>query len=409
MDIASELPLAENWSMLSLAEKDPFPTYDKLRKEKGPIVWDPDMKCWLLLSYELCKIVESDESSFRHPNFGAEDVVYAIKGDKNKVQVSAVVGDDHARTRRLYLKLLSPQLMPLYREEHVIPIINYTIDRFASRCGAELVKEFVDPVPPRVMSSMFGLDWKDDALLEKFWRWHEDLVSFIYDRQNPEKIQKALRSSEEANALFLPLVVARRDARGTDAISQIWKHAPETVGDVGVDDVLAYARDIELGAGDTTTKAIASAIYLYLTDESIREALRNDQVGALNALVEETLRLFGSNQFRFRKAHKDALLDGQAIRQGDMICMLHAAANRDPEHYACPHAVDLKRKAPTDHLAMNVGPRTCVGMHLARLKIRESIRLLITRFPNLRLDPSKEAPRFRGFASRSFGPLHVLF
>lgn len=409
MSIKTEAPLSADWSMFSLADKDPFPTYEKLRKERGPIVWDPGMKCWLLLSYDLCKIVESDESVYRHPNFGAPPALYEIKGDKNKVGVSSVIGEQHAVTRRLYLKLLSPALMPQYRSEHVDPVINDAIDRFAARGSAELVSELVDPVPPRVMASLFGLDWKDDTLITNFWRWHEDILGFLYDRQNAEKTQKALRASAELNELFRPLVIARRDKRGTDVISQIWDHSPEILGDIGVDGVMAIVRDVELGAGDTTTNAIANAIYLYLTDEAIREAVNKDHTGALNMLVEETLRLLGSIQFRFRKAHKDVSLGGEAIKNGDMICMVHAAANRDPEHYACPHLVDLKRKTPTDHLAMNVGPRICVGMHLARLKIRESVRLLITRCPNMRLDPSKEAPQFRGFANRSFGPLHVLF
>lgn len=50
--------------MLALANVDPFATYDVLR-ERGPVVWDPGMKCWLVLSYDICRVDESDESIYR--------------------------------------------------------------------------------------------------------------------------------------------------------------------------------------------------------------------------------------------------------------------------------------------------------------------------------------------------------
>ncbi|MER9573971.1 hypothetical protein NKI77_33200 [Mesorhizobium opportunistum] len=55
---------SRNWSMLSLANVDPFPSYDEVRK-RGPLVWDSGMNCWLAVSYDACKITESDEDTFR--------------------------------------------------------------------------------------------------------------------------------------------------------------------------------------------------------------------------------------------------------------------------------------------------------------------------------------------------------
>lgn len=397
-----------NWTMLTLADEYPFPTYDELRKSRGQVVWDPGMNCWLVLSYDVCKLIESDESSYRLFGADAPPVVFEVK--PGRPAASALFGEEHARMRRLYLKLLSPALMPQYRVEHVLPVINHAVDRFAKRGSAELVAELADEVPNRVMLSLFGLPWKDDTLMENVSQWHKDLAAWFGMKYQGEELNRKARiAGDGLNKLFMPLVLERKEKRGSDFISQIWSRAHEDWGEVEVDDVIAIVRDLELGAGETTTNAIANAVYMFLTEPSIREAVMNDQQGALNAFVEESLRLLGSVQWRFRKANQDVTLAGAAIKKDDALCLLHAAANRDPEHYACPHMIDLNRKPPTDHEAFNVGPRICLGMHLARLMIRECLKALIARHPNLRLDPSKEAPRFRAFSHRSFAPLHVIF
>ncbi|OKO68021.1 hypothetical protein AC628_37170 [Bradyrhizobium sp. NAS96.2] len=393
--------------MMSLADNDPFPAYDLLRK-RGHVVWDPGMNCWLVLSYDICKLIESDEGTYRVLADDAPAFVYEIKG--GRTAATSLVGDEHARMRRLYLKLFSPAMMPQYRVEHVLPVMNYIIDSFAEKGGAELGTQMADRLPNLVMGSLFGLPWKDDMLMDRVSRWHKDLTVWFGMKYVGEEVNRKARSAaNELTKLFLPLVLERKEKRGSDFISQIWSRAPEDWGEVSPADVISIVRDIELGAGDTTANAISNAIYLFLSDPAMHEAVSRDQHGALNAFVEETLRLLGSVQWRFRKADRDVSLAGAAVKKGDMICLLHAASNRDPEHFTCPHMIDLSRKPPTDHLAFNVGPRICVGMHLARLLMRESLKVLIARFPNLRLDPAKEAPRFRAFSHRSFGPLHVTF
>src|SRR4051812_12500033 len=151
MNVGSVPPSSAEWSMLSLADHDPFPSYEDLRK-RGPVIWDPGMKCWLILSYDLCKVIESDESTFRIMYADASPLTLEIKG--GQAGLSALVGEKHPRMRRAYLKLFSPANMPRYREEHVLPVINFAIDRFAQRGSAELISEYSEQIPVRVMASL---------------------------------------------------------------------------------------------------------------------------------------------------------------------------------------------------------------------------------------------------------------
>ncbi|MBC8641646.1 cytochrome P450 [Caballeronia sp. EK] len=393
--------------MLSLANEEPFQAYDELRK-RGPLVWDPGMNCWLAVSYDACKIIETDEDTFHILYADIDEKVREINGGSTGITV--LTGEKHAAMRRVFLKMLSPHSIEKYRTAHVLPVINDAIDRFQKRGSAELVEEYAQAIPERVMASLFGLPWRDDALVKQIALWHKDIVAWVGMAHGPGELMiKAQLASDRLNELFLPLVIERKENRGDDFISSLWTQGEKDYPGFGVTEVLHNTREAAVGAGETTANAIANAVYLYLTNSEVHQAITADQEGPLNSFVEETLRLLGSLQWRFRVAGRDATVLGVDVKKGDLICNLHAAANRDPSHYGCPHAIDLARKAPTDHLALNVGPRLCVGMHLARMLIREGMKTLIERLPELRLDPSKEKPRFRNFSHRSYGPLNVLF
>ena len=70
---------------------------------------------------------------------------------------------------------------------------------------------------------------------------------------------------------------------------------------------------------------------------------------------------------------------------------------------------DLARTAPRDHLAFNFGPRNCVGQALARAEMQEVLSVVLNRIPDIRLEPSAQAPSLIGFTNRSYRPLNVVF
>ena len=53
-----------------------------------------------------------------------------------------------------------------------------------------------------------------------------------------------------------------------------------------------------------------------------------------------------------------------------------------------PDRLDIRRQ-DNKHLAFGSGPHFCLGAALARIEGATAIRTLITRFPNLRLEPQK--------------------
>ncbi len=108
-------------------------------------------------------------------------------------------------------------------------------------------------------------------------------------------------------------------------------------------------------------------------------------------------------------ANRDCERGGQKIAKDDRLVLLHSAANREPAKYSCTRMADLTRKPANDHLAFNKGPRSCVGITLARSEMTEALKAVLERLPNVRLDDTAERPSFQGLFMRSWRPLNVVF
>ena len=123
----------------------------------------------------------------------------------------------------------------------------------------------------------------------------------------------------------------------------------------------------------------------------------------LPAVIEETLRWETSVTQVSRVAtrrHRDQRLP-DAGRVAHRACS-PASANHDEAASTDSDEFDLDRPAQ-HHLAFGTGQHQCLGMHLARIELRVGLDAILTRLPNLRLDPDGPQTR-RSRASRSVAP-----
>jgi cytochrome P450 len=392
-------------TIVGFTDADPFPFYERLREQGSPI-WDSEAKAWLILDFDQCAAAERDESNFANAYVFADDVVKEIKGGGANITISR--DDEHDRLRRFHLKLLSPASVERFRAGHIRPIIDRAVSRLEGRDTADLADDFAAQIPPRVICSLLGMPFDDDAMMARILFLNEEIVNFIASGYRDTGLRdKALAASRELNEMLLPYIRARRDQPQDDFISRVWQEAPAAGIDLDEEGALGLCRELYFAGSDTTVHGIANALYLLLSDEQTLSRVRADRTKALGALIEESLRLFNVVQFRHRFCMADTQIGDVTVRKGEMIILVHAAANRDPAKYECPHGADLDRRAPTDHLAFAKGTRSCVGSQLARVEMREAISALIDRYPNIKLDRSKGEPFFRYLYMRSMGPLNV--
>ncbi|MDT7782597.1 MAG: hypothetical protein QOF58_1016, partial [Pseudonocardiales bacterium] len=92
----------------------------------------------------------------------------------------------------------------------------------------------------------------------------------------------------------------------------------------------------------------------------------------------------------FRCATEPVRVGDVEIPAGDFVVLAISSANRDPERFADPHALDVHRSA-AGHLAFGHGVHHCLGAALARVEVQVAFGALLDAFPGMRLaaDPGE--------------------
>ncbi len=101
--------------------------------------------------------------------------------------------------------------------------------------------------------------------------------------------------------------------------------------------------------------------------------------------VEEILRYVSAVQFtKPRNVRRDCVVEGVALKKGDVVMAMIVAANGDPAVIENPHRFDLSRK-PNRHVSFGAGPHFCLGHQLARMEVACALRALFGQYPELKL------------------------
>jgi cytochrome P450 len=98
------------------------------------------------------------------------------------------------------------------------------------------------------------------------------------------------------------------------------------------------------------------------------------------------LRYESPSQHTGRLAPEDVELGGKAIRKGQAVMAVMAAANRDPERFPDPDRFDVAR-ADNRHLAFGYAAHFCFGAALARVEGQEALEAIVRRLSSLESRP----------------------
>lgn len=391
-------------NLRATADALPFGYYDFLR-EAGDVVWDPHLNAWLALSYEACKAIQSDEGRFRHPflDMDAEAYILLEGGPRH---LNFLREDEHRRLHAWWVKAFSASNIDAWRHEPIGGIVRHALDKIENRGSVDLAAEVAETIPIRVIAAILDLPWQDD-------KWIADiqtelrLISSFLDTPSPGPAtrERALRASQKLDALLVDVIESRRSGASDDYISKLWKDGPSILEKWNADDVRVNVRTMFFAGSETTTHALCNAMFAILTSAKLRSLLRTEGSAGIAEFTEESLRLFGAVQFRYRIANRDTELVGVEVREGDMLLAVNSAGNRDPSRFEDPSSVDLRRKGLRRHLAFGIGPRACVGAALARVEMQELLQAVLSRFAGIQLDSASRSPSFQGYLLRSYRPL----
>jgi cytochrome P450 len=370
--------------------RDPFPLFRSLR-EADPVHWSPRLKAWVLTRYDDCRAVLLDRemSSDRlRPYFATLPGPEAARiADITRYLTHWMVFRDppeHTRLRKLTNKVFHVQSMHAMRPQ-VEELCAWTLGRTGDREDIDFIADFAGPLPGLVIMAMLGVPRENLPLIK---RLSDDMALFIgSSRMSAQKYGVAEAATHEMADFFRALIGKRRAAPQPDLLTEL-VHLEED-GDRLCEDELVATCILLLFAGhETTTNHIANAMLALLRFPGELAALRADPALAPRA-VEELLRYDGPSGAQVRVVKVEQELRGRTLKPGERIFLMLNAANRDPEAYADPDRLDLRRKE-VPHLTFGFGLHICLGFPLARMEGQVALPAVLARWKRIELAVPEE-------------------
>ena len=360
--------------------QDPYPLYARMRREHP--VYRSARGIWYLTRYA---DVEAALSNPRLSN-DRERMTRALGAQQGAMQrlsrltrrlgrvMTNTDPPDHTRLRKLVNKAFTARQVQSLRPRIQMIVDGLLDSALAAGRSMDLIAAFASPLPVTVICELFGIPDHDRARVTV---WFRQLVG---STEGFERVELAVEQFEDYLA---GLIRRRREEPADDIISGLV--TVQERGDQLTDDELLSTCFVLITAGDvTTTNLIGNGMLALLRHPDQLRRLRQDPT-LIRLAVEELMRYDTPSQMVIRVVAQPTEIGGQTLDEGDLVYLVLAATNRDPNRFADPDRLDLTR-ADNRHLSFGNGPHFCLGAPLTRLEAQVAIDALVQRLPALRLD-----------------------
>ncbi|WP_233498632.1 cytochrome P450 [Blastococcus sp. TF02A-26] len=316
----------------------------------------------------------------------------------------AVDPPEHTRYRRLVSRAFTARAVAHLRDrtgEIAAELLDDLERDAAGGQPVDLVARYASLLPVTVISEMLGVPV---AMREQFLAWGDGATPSLDMGLSWTTHRSVERNLTELDSWFRGHLRRLRQDPGDDLLSQLAVMADDDGSGLTEQELVATAA-LVFGAGfETTVNLIGSGAALLFANPDQRRVLVDDPSLWPNA-VDEMLRVESPVQRTGRRVKRDTTVRGVQLREGELVLLGLAAANRDPEVFEDPHRFDVTRANARDHVAFSSGIHFCLGAALARMEGEVALRALFERFPDLA--PAGRGTRRRTIILRGYEHLPV--
>lgn len=381
--------------------KDPYPQLARLR-EVGAPVWSEQLGIFLAATHQdanqvlrartLGRIYQPKEPADQWATFNYLHADSLLDSEPPK----------HTRLRSLVTKAFNPKKIDSIRPA-VGEIVSLLLDEMEAKLSegsADLIHDFAEPLPVKVIASLLGFPPEDEYLLRP---WSQAIVK-MYEVAPDEVTREAARVAAQEFADYVEGLMRERKADpGEDLISDL--AAVEDGGDRLSAQELIATCVLLLNAGhEASVNGLGNGMVAALARPEQMDLLRKNPREVSPTAIEEFLRFDSPLHLFERTATADTEIGGVTVRKGQKIAALIGSANHDEQVFDRPSHMDLTRD-PNPHIGFGAGIHFCIGAPLARMEMSLALPALMERFPTLDL---RGEPTSRGtFVLRGWSEVPV--
>jgi cytochrome P450 len=364
----------------AVTHPDPYPFYADLVARR-PLYRDDALGLWVASSVEAVTAVLTSELCRVRPP--AEPVPAALLGSPAAEIFRHWVRMNDGPGHCPFKKALSAVL------ESLDPA---RISEMSRSLARELdtgdLADFSFGLPVQAVASLLGVPREE---LRETFLWTRRFVAAVAPGCGPEPLERG----KEAAGLLLDRF---RSRLGEGFLADLAREAPYAAREV----IVANGIGLLFQAHDATAGLIGNALVALAGNPEVRERACADR-GLLHQVLLETLRFDPPVQNTRRFLARDGVMAGQAMREGDAILVVLAAANRDPALNPEPGRFAPFRQ---DRRMFTLGHsvHACPGGDLALVIARAGIEELLRAGIDLERFAATRTYRPSGNARIPFGP-----
>ncbi len=308
------------------------------------------------------------------------------------VGASNMLGSDpprHSRLRRLVSRDFTPRRIREL-EPHIRQIASDLLDQVEAKGEFELMADFANVLPVKVIAHMLGVPPELNATFKK---WSDTLIEGGNNTPGQPPRPQVIAAVDAIGDYFTTEIERRRKNPGSDLVSALV--AAHDEGEVlSSADLLSFVTLLLVAGNETTTNLIGNGMLaLGRNPEQFEMLKRTPEL--LPRAIEEMLRYEGPVQSTARFPKAPVELGGTTIPAGAITLVIIAAANRDPAQFKDPDRFDITRD-PNEHVAFGEGIHFCIGAPLARMEATVAFEAMLARFPRLNLKDQAMKTTYKG-------------
>jgi cytochrome P450 len=353
---------------------------------------------YTFFSYRACEV------GFR------ENLVFSSEGYKESPGVASIgpnilsmVGKEHKRLRAAAQPLFKrPKVLDWWNKRWVQETADALLDRLLDEDAVDLNFELCARMPMATITRAIGLEGED--VLE--FRYQLERGTFGAHKLSAEE---GAESRSWVDETLRRLIAENTRQPGDNLIAGLIKseitHEDGTKRPLTEDEIFGYAKLTIFAGGGTTWRQMGITIDALMNNYHFWEDCKKDR-SLLEPAVEEGLRWRATDPVFPRLCTEDTEVEGVLVPAGVRVDMCLGAANHDPAKFRNPENYDIYRDK-SHQMGFGFGPHRCLGMDVARQEMIVAISGLMDRFPNMKLDPGKPKPEYRGLDHRGMSAVTV--
>lgn len=280
-------------------------------------------------------------------------------------------GEDHRRNRSVISKGFTPKVVRKL-EEKFREYAQQIVDRALDKGTFNFVTEVGHAMPMEALGDVLGVPNKDR---HDFFKW-VDTFAAPFDTRITPSFDHVMEAIGNLMAYSTELAELKTRSPADDVMTKVAEAAQ--AGTMSEDEMMGNVALLAAGAAESTRTALSHGTHELMRNPGQMAWLRNRATDIPDTAIQEMVRIASPFTHLVRTATRDVVMHGKEVKEGDIVCMLFASGNFDPEAFDNPREFNLGREKNL-HLSFGRGSHTCLGKHVAALEMKILMEELLQR------------------------------